>query len=81
MTYDSWKATNAADEWLGPEPDNEDNILARIITRYDAKPIPDRRFDWTAVMGDYDLGHPVGYGLTEVEAINDLIMQIEGVRR
>ena len=23
MTYDHWKATNPADEWLGPDPDEE----------------------------------------------------------
>jgi hypothetical protein len=81
MTYDNWKATNRADEWLGPDPDDEDNLLARVVTRFDPKPIPDRQFDWTAVMADYDLGHSIGYGRTEAEAINDLILEIEGVRR
>lgn len=42
-------------------------------------PIPDRRFDWTAI--DYDTydgeGSPVGYGATEREAVNDLLDQIE----
>jgi hypothetical protein len=79
-SYDTWKASNPADEWLGPEPDNDD-LLAQIVTRYEAKPIPDRQFDWSAVTADYDLGCPVGYGRTEAEAINDLIVQIEGVRR
>jgi hypothetical protein len=23
MTYDHWKATNPADEWLGPDPDDQ----------------------------------------------------------
>jgi hypothetical protein len=81
MTYDFWKATNRADEWLGPDPDEEDDFPARIVTRYDPKPIPVRQFDWTATTAGYDLGSPVGYGRTEAEAINDLIMQIEGVRR
>jgi len=84
MSYDTWKATNLDDMWLGPhpdDPDEEDNFLAQIVTRFDPKPIPDRQFDWTAVMADYDLGHPVGYGLTEAEAIDDLIIQIEEVRR
>jgi hypothetical protein len=81
MTYDSWKATNPADEWLGPELDEEDDFLARIVTRYDPKPIPDRRFDWQATTADYDLGSPIGFGRTEAEAINDLIMLLEGVRR
>ncbi|HLK83131.1 MAG TPA: hypothetical protein VKT99_16780 [Xanthobacteraceae bacterium] len=51
--------------------------MAKIITRYDPKPIPDRRFDWSAVTEDYDLGSPAGYGRTEQEAIDDLLMQIE----
>ena len=24
MTYDHWKATNPEDEWLGPDPDEDD---------------------------------------------------------
>jgi hypothetical protein len=79
-SYDTWKASNPADEWLGPEPDNDD-LLAQIVTRYDAKPIPVRQFDWSATMADYDIGHPIGYGATEAEAINDLILQLEGVQR
>ena len=50
MGYDTWKSTNPADEWLGPEADNdEDNFLAQIVTHNDPKPIPDRQFDWSAV--------------------------------
>jgi hypothetical protein len=52
-----------------------------IATRYDPKPIPDRRFDWQATTADYDLGSPIGFGRTEAEAINDLIPQFEGVWR
>ena len=45
-----------------------------IRTTYDPKPIPDRRYDWTAIDADtYDgLGCPIGYGLTEADAIADL---------
>lgn len=25
MTYDNWKATNPDDEWLGPEPDDQED--------------------------------------------------------
>ena len=53
----------------------------KIITRYWAKPIPDRSFDWSAVTEDYDLGHPIGYGRTEAEGINDLILQLEEMTR
>lgn len=45
----------------------------KIVTDYWAKPIPDRRFDWTAVDDDtYDGDGPVGAGATEAEAIADL---------
>ena len=29
MTYDNWKATNPADEWLGPEPDEDEMDFGR----------------------------------------------------
>jgi len=46
---------------------------ARIITDYDPKPIPDRRWDWVAAREDDDDGNWVGYGRTEAEAIADLL--------
>lgn len=49
--------------------------MEQIVTHYWAKPIPDRQFDWEAVTINHDLGSPVGYGRTEAEAINDLIIQ------
>lgn len=49
--------------------------MEQIVTRYCPTPIPDRRFDWSAVTINYDLGSPVGFGRTEAEAINDLILQ------
>ena len=50
----------------------------KIVTHYDPKPIPDRRFDWTAYDGDtFGPGRPVGYGTTERDAIDDLVAQIE----
>lgn len=49
----------------------------KIITRNDCPPIPDRSFDWSAVTDNYDLGHPIGHGATEEEAIADLKTQIE----
>ena len=42
----------------------------KIITEYDPKPIPDRRWDWVAARED---GNWVGYGRTEAEAIADLL--------
>ena len=53
----------------------------KIVTHYWAKPIPIRQFDWEAVTDNYDLGSPIGYGRTEAEAINDLILQLEEVAR
>jgi hypothetical protein len=51
----------------------------RILTYYDPPPIPLRQFDWCAVDDStYDgPGCPVGYGATEQEAIDDLMLQIE----
>lgn len=57
-------------------------MFERIHTHFDAKPIPDRRFDWSATYDDYDAdcdqdgffsNSPVGYGRTEAEAVLDLI--------
>ena len=28
MTYDHWKTTNPADEWLGPDPEEDDGMNA-----------------------------------------------------
>jgi hypothetical protein len=50
-----------------------------IITTYDQKPIPIRIFDWSAVTDNYDINDPIGYGKTEIEAIKDLIDQLNEV--
>lgn len=51
----------------------------RIVTHHDPKPVPSRKWDWTAVDDrTYDgEGCPVGYGATEAEAIADLQEQLE----
>ena len=55
----------------------------KIITHYDPKPIPIRRFDWCAY-DDSTFGgdprDPVGWGETEQEAIDDLNGQIKEER-
>jgi hypothetical protein len=51
-------------------------MIIKIITHYDPKPIPERGFDWEAVTDNYDLGSPVGHGLTEKEAKLDLLEQL-----
>jgi hypothetical protein len=52
-----------------------------VITDFWVKPIPDRRFDWSAVLDNYDGAEdsycPVGYGRTEAEAIEDLRSLVE----
>lgn len=51
-----------------------------ILTTYAPPPIPDRRFDWTAIDADTyggELADPIGYGATEAEAITDLKDQLE----
>jgi hypothetical protein len=58
---------------------------ARIVTNYEYPPIPDRRFDWSAIDentydGAEDSHCPIGRGATEREAIDDLLDQICLVR-
>lgn len=49
-----------------------------ISTEYIYPPIPDRRWDWSAVDDDtYEGGAPIGYGPTEEAAIADLMEQLE----
>ena len=49
----------------------------KIITDHIYPPIPDRRWDWSAVTEDYEPGHPQGFGKTESEAIGDLLDQLQ----
>ncbi len=49
--------------------------MNKIITSHDYPPIPDRRFDWSAIREDYDEGDLIGHGRTEQEAIDDLTQQ------
>lgn len=54
--------------------------VGHVVTNYDPTPIPDRRFDWTAIDERYFDGLPgsiEGRGRTEAEAIADLLEQIE----
>jgi hypothetical protein len=47
---------------------------ARIITNHVFPPIPIRAFDWSAVRDGYEPGMPIGWGSTEQDAIDDLLM-------
>lgn len=44
-----------------------------IVTNFVYPPIPDRRFDWSAVYDGYEPGDPVGWGRTQSQAIGDLL--------
>lgn len=56
--------------------------MLRLRTTSVYPPIPDRRFDWTAVDdATYDGPPcPVGYGPTEDAAISDLLMEMDTVQ-
>jgi hypothetical protein len=68
-TNDDYRATNPADEQLGPDPEERQPA---IITRFVYPPIPIRSFDWSAVEEDYDEGRPTGWGATEAEACRQI---------
>lgn len=53
--------------------------VLRIITKHVFPPIPDRRFDWSAIDdATYDgPGCKIGIGPSEAEAVADLIRQLE----
>lgn len=50
---------------------------SKVITENVYPPIPDRRWDWSAVFDGYEPGDPIGRGPTEEAAIEDLLEQIE----
>ena len=58
----------------------------KIVTSFDYPPIPIRNLDWSAIESNtYDAelvdgewkGGPQGHGATELEAIQDLVAQLE----
>lgn len=64
--------------------------MSKIVTHFDPPPIPLRKFDWCAHSDDYEPGeidgetgrhvggdHPVGWGATEAEALEDYLMHLE----
>jgi hypothetical protein len=56
----------------------------KIVTSFDYPPIPDRNYDWSATLADYD-GAPdatgptslIGHGKTEAAAVADLLEQLD----
>jgi hypothetical protein len=51
-----------------------------IRTKNVYPPIPSRQFDWCAIYEGYEPGDPIGWGLTEQEAIDDLVLNYPDVR-
>lgn len=49
----------------------------KLETSHARPPIPNRKYDWSAVTSDYEPGHPIGNGASEDAAIADLIEQLE----
>jgi len=47
----------------------------KIVTAHFLPPIPlhiARNYQWTATLDNYEPGHPIGFGCSEQEAIDDL---------
>lgn len=60
--------------------DAHEIMAVGVLTFHSPPPIPVRCFDWVATLTDYDgapdAGHqPVGHGATELEAMQDLIVE------
>ncbi len=49
--------------------------MNKIITSYDYPPILIRDYDWSAIREDYEPGDLIGIGITEQDAIDDLVRQ------
>jgi hypothetical protein len=47
-----------------------------IKTEYVYPPIPMRNFDWQACVDSWEPGDPIGVGVTEEDAIADLMNQM-----
>lgn len=56
-------------------------LRVKVVTNYDYPPIPIRNCDWSAATDNYDGaedGHcPIGRGRTELDAVTDLLEQLE----
>lgn len=52
-----------------------DGLTVRTHNEY--PPIPCRKFDWCATDDNYEPGCAIGWGATEQEAIEDLLLEIE----
>jgi len=69
--------TKCLPRWIGYPDRCESVAVGEIVTNNIYPPIPDRRFDWSAVTDNYEPDCPIGYGRTEQEAIDDLLKQMD----
>ena len=51
--------------------------MIKIVTTQENPPIPSNNYDWSSCRENYELGDKIGYGKTELEAINDLLEKEE----
>ena len=51
--------------------------MRKIVTTQENPPIPSNNYDWSSCRENYELGDKIGYGKTELEAINDLLEKEE----
>lgn len=49
----------------------------KIVTTYVNPPVPTRNLDWQAHLDGQEEDGPVGHGLTELSAIEDLLENLE----
>lgn len=51
--------------------------MLKILTQHVTPPVPVRFFDWAAFSPDYEPGDPVGYGVTQQEAVEEYLSAID----
>ena len=49
----------------------------KIQVRHDPTPLDTRSYDWRAVQEGYQQGDRIGWGRTKLQAIRDLLIQLE----
>ena len=49
----------------------------KINVHCDYPPVPTREFDWSATLPDYEPGDPIGRGVSQWQAVADLMEQLE----
>ena len=57
------------------QPKPKDGKIRKIVTDHHVLPIPINHFNWSANREWWDEGEPIGYGVTEWDAIEDLLIK------